>query len=112
MPISPPWSKLFVRERAKRRSDSSYASAGPQQMQLAQKRLFAVWNPDIFDLSGMLEEPAPFRQCRVEPIDDAPLVCPNLLQVAGGHGPPPGDCFFDSLTPNPINVVVFRQSLQ
>ena len=49
------------------------------------RRLFAVWDPDIFDLRGVLEEPAAFRLLRIKPIDRAAFVRPDLFQISTRH---------------------------
>src|ERR1700756_877677 len=43
---------------------------------------FAVRDPDIFDLGGMLQEPAPFALLRVEPVNLATFVGEDLLQIS------------------------------
>src|SRR5579859_1713050 len=74
--------------------------------------LFAVGNPDVLHLRGMLEEPASFRQFRVEPVDDATLICPDLLEVAGGHRFRRGDGSFVAVTPQTVHVVMLCKSFQ
>src|SRR5215467_15247119 len=48
----------------------------------------AVRHPNVLHLSRVFEEPAAFRLFRVEPIDDAAFIGPDLLQIA--HGVPFG----------------------
>jgi len=69
--------------------------------------LLAVGNPDVFYLGGMLQEPASLGQFRIEPIDGAAFVCPNLLQIAYGHRLGGRGAGFISKTPDGINIVVF-----
>src|ERR1700721_135631 len=40
---------------------------------------FPVRNPDILDLSGVLEKPTAFGEFRIEPVDCATFVRPNLF---------------------------------
>src|SRR6266496_4700108 len=96
---------------AGRRRRPGYASAGADQMQSRFAGLFSVGDPDVLDLGGMLEEPAAFREFRVKPIDCATLVRPDLLQVSDGHRLRGRNRGFIAITPNAIDVVVFRQSL-
>src|ERR1022692_619995 len=51
----------------------------------SQSSLFAVGNPDVLDLCGVLQEPAALGNFRIEPVDGAALVGENLLQVAHRH---------------------------
>src|SRR5258708_36250397 len=44
--------------------------------------LFAVRNPDVLHLGGVLQKPASLSQLGVEPVDGAAFVCPKLLQIA------------------------------
>ena len=74
--------------------------------------LFAVRNPDVLHLGGVFEEPAALRQFRIEPIDDSALVRPHLLQVASGHRLRGRNHAFVSVTPDAIDVVVFREWFQ
>src|ERR1700685_3848541 len=107
--------------RMKRRSGRRYASAGPLQMQIANRRrpaptiesrrLFAVWDPDIFDLRGVLEEPAAFRLLGIKPIDRAAFVRPDLFQISTRHRLRCGDGSLVPVTPNPIDVIVFGECL-
>jgi hypothetical protein len=50
-----------------------------------EKDLLPVGNPDIFHLRRVLQEPSALGYFRVEPIDGATFVCPNLLQVSNRH---------------------------
>src|SRR5260370_16472256 len=45
---------------------------------------FAVGYPDVFDLHGVVEEPAAFALFDVEPIDGAAFVRKNLFQISHG----------------------------
>src|ERR1035437_6992766 len=76
------------------------------------RRLFAVWDPDIFDLRGVLEEPAAFRLLRIKPIDRAACVRPDLFQISTRHRLRCRDGSLVPVTPNPIDVVVFGECLQ
>lgn len=46
--------------------------------------LFTVGNPDVFDLDGVTQEPAPFRLASVKPINGAALIGKDLLQISNG----------------------------
>src|ERR1022692_2859520 len=67
------------------RTGVCYRRTATNAMAIRQCLLFAVRNPDVLPLSGVLQEPAAFRLLRVEPVDDAALIRPDLLQVSGGH---------------------------
>src|SRR2546421_5235727 len=45
--------------------------------------LLAVRHPDIFHLRGVLQEPTAFALHRLEPVDGAPFISEDLLQVSG-----------------------------
>src|SRR5215472_17165260 len=45
--------------------------------------LLAVGNPDVFDLHGVVEEPAAFALC-VKPVDGAAFVGEYLLEISNG----------------------------
>src|ERR1700690_2670698 len=122
MPIRPPWSDNLVRQVCTRMMPdeemrSGYASAGRGQMQWRSlwpliRILFAVRNPDIFHLCGMLEEPTAFCHLRVEPVNRTAFVGPNLLQISNGQRFCGGDRGVVSRTPYRIDIIVLRQSLQ
>src|ERR1700683_1179302 len=83
---------MLVRSQNKSNSDSTVADAATRDSQhelaTAQSfatRLFAVRNPNIFHLRGMLEKPAPFGQLRIEPVDGSAFVGPDLFQIADRH---------------------------
>jgi len=42
-------------------------------------QLLAVGDPDVFDLDGVIEEPAAFALLGVEPINRTPFVSKDLL---------------------------------
>ena len=44
--------------------------------------LFAVGNPDVFHLDGVIEEPAAFPLLHVEPVDGAAFVGEGLLEIS------------------------------
>jgi len=55
----------------------------PQSAQgYTEELLFAVRNPDVLHLGGVLKKPATLSQFGVEPVDGAAFVRPNLLQIA------------------------------
>src|ERR1700737_2343644 len=49
-----------------------------------QRLLFAVGDPDIFDLHGVPEEPASLCLCGIEPIDKAAFIREDLFQISRG----------------------------
>ena len=71
-----------------------------------------VWNPDILHLRGVLKEPASLGNFRIEPVDHSPLVGPHLLKIADGHCFRRCDGGFVSITPDRIDIVVFRERLE
>src|SRR5208283_5058080 len=74
--------------------------------------LFAVRNPDVLDLCSMLEEPSSLALLRVEPVDDPPLVAPNLLQISNRHSLRRCDHGHISTAPDGVNIIVLRERLQ
>src|SRR5580698_1815688 len=74
--------------------------------------LFAVRDPDVLYLRSVFEEPAALGQLRVEPVDDAALVGPYLLQVSRGHGLRGCDGGFVSITPDGVDIVVLGKGFQ
>ena len=74
--------------------------------------LFAVGNPDIFHLRGVLQKPASFRDSRIEPVDRAAFVGPDLLQISDGHGFRRSSDGLVSVAPDGIDVIVLRQHLE
>src|SRR5216684_5324231 len=73
--------------------------------------LFAVWNPDVLDLGGVLKKPAALSQLGVEPVDSAALVRPNLLQIADRHRLGCGGAALIAKAPDGIDIVVFGERL-
>src|ERR1700675_4210950 len=115
MPIGPPWSNRCVPAKMMWRSGRGYASAGSGQMQMGIRRpndLFAVRDPDILHLGGVLQEPAAFRVLGVEPIDGAPPIRPDLLEVSGGHRLRRPDGSFVSVAPEAVDVIVFGKRFE
>ena len=49
------------------------------------KLLFAVGDPDVFDLGGVLEVEGAFGLLRVEPVDLAGFVGEDLFEIANGQ---------------------------
>src|SRR5579862_338233 len=105
-----------------------YASAAGEEMQSRLSRsnyrlavksswrapchLLAVRDPDIFHLSCVFEEPAAFRNFRIEPVDDTAFVGPDLFQISDRHGFGCGNGGFVSVAPNGVNVVVLGERLE
>src|SRR5229473_6445683 len=75
-------------------------------------RLFAVRDPDILHLAGMLQEPASFGQFRIEPVDGPAFVGPDLFQSADRHGFRGSGAGFVSKGPDGIDIVVLSESFQ
>src|SRR5581483_845813 len=48
------------------------------------RKSLAVWNPDIFDLGGVFQEPSSFALFGVKPVDGSAFVRKNLFQVSRG----------------------------
>ena len=76
------------------------------------KDLFAVGDPDVFDLGGVVEEEAVGRGGGIEPVEGAAFVGENLFEVADGEGLGGGAGGFVGETPDSVNVVVFGESFE
>src|SRR2546429_5319846 len=73
---------------------------------------FAVRNPDIFNLHGVIEEPPAFALLSVEPVDSAAFVTEDLLQISNGKGLGRGNARFIGETPDRVYVVVLGERFQ
>ena len=71
--------------------------------------LLAVRNPNIFYRGGVLKKPAPLGQFRVEPVDGAAFVRPNLFQIAHRHRLGRRRIRFVTKAPDRIDVVMFSE---
>src|SRR5271165_7460898 len=85
---------MLVRSQNKSNSDS---------------RLFAVWDPDVLYLSGMLQKPAAFGKFWIEPVDGSALVRPDLFQIAHGHGFSGSGAGRVAKGPDGVDIIVLRQ---
>jgi hypothetical protein len=50
-----------------------------EEIDLPNDPLFAVRNPNVFDLRGVFEEPAPLGEIGIEPVDLPAFVGPDLF---------------------------------
>ena len=97
---------MLVLSRIKSNSDRR------ENKTFAIKKLFSVGNPYILHLRGVLKEPASLGEFRIEPVDGAALVGPNLFQIADGHGFRGNGVGFIAKGPDGIDIIVFRQHFQ
>ena len=71
------------------------------------RNLFAVGDPDVFGLGGVLEEEAGCGLVGVEPVDVAGFVGEDLFEVADGKGFGGGASCGVGEDPEGVYVVVF-----
>ena len=74
--------------------------------------LLAVGDPDVFYLVGVLEVPAAFGVARVEEIEFAAFVGPDLLEIADGEQLGGGAESGVAVAPDGVEVIVFGENFE
>ncbi len=74
--------------------------------------LLAVGDPDVFYLVGVLEVPAAFGVARVEEVEFAAFVGPDLFEIADGEQLGGGAESGVAVAPERVEIIVFGENLQ